>query len=357
LAREPITLVRFSPAAWRAGGRVSLQQKESRMTRNLALVTVLVLTGLAATGLFLGCTTSPVESTDGDGATPSNGDATVPGVLQIKAFTDSLGAAARVITSGQDAPDDVDVNLTPTEYTVAFKRIVLKEVDEESEETLAEVEVFDADTVDEALVIDLLNSTASDVLDVEELSGGTYNQVDIEVFYLDMTVATLYPGTTSYDIAYRMVFEEMGVLEPRDFLLYLEPAWMEDAPELAASVTEAGWYWMEMADPDHVVAVDGAAAHPEFHVLDLFANDEFWSSEHKVLEGGRISPPLEYDPNDGGVLTIEFDVTGKFNFKDYYDENTDPDGLWEIRRDAGIHPFPPDFECAPEILGTSATPL
>ena len=249
------------------------------------------------------------------------------------------------------------MNLTPTEYTVAFKRIVLKQVSGETEETLAEVEVFDAETVDEALIVDLLNSSASDVLDAEELPAGTYNKVDIEVFYLDMTVATLYPDTTSYDIPYRMVYETMGVLEPRDFLLYLEPAWMESGSELAGSVTEAGWYWMEMADPDHVVAVDGAAAHPEFHVLDLFANDEFWSSEHKVLEGGSIDPPLEYDPNDGGALTIEFDVTGKFNFKDYYDETTEPDGLWEIRQDSGIHPFPPGFECAPEVLGTAAIPL
>ena len=327
------------------------------MTRNLALVTAMVLTALTATGFFPGCATSPVESTDGDGTTPSNGGGTVPGVLQIKAFTDSLGAAARVITSGQAPPDDVDVNLTPTEYTVAFKRIVLKQVSGETEETLAEVEVFDAETVDEALIVDLLNSSASDVLDAEELPAGTYNKVDIEVFYLDMTVATLYPGTTSRGIPYRMVYETMGVLEPRDFLLYLEPAWMESGSELAGSVTEAGWYWMEMADPDHVVAVDGAAAHPEFHVLDLFANDEFWSSEPKVLEGGSLAPPLEYDPNDGGALTIEFDVTGKFNFKDYYDETTEPDGLWEIRQDSGIHPFPPGFECAPEVLGTAAIPL
>jgi hypothetical protein len=107
---------------------------------------------------------------------------------------------------------------------------------------------------------------------------------------------------------------------------------------------------MEMSDPDHVEPIEGAAAHPEFNVLDLVSNDEFWSSEHKVLEGGRIQPPLEYDPNDGGVLTISFDVTGKFNFKDYHDETTEPDGLWEIRKDAGIHPFPPDFECLPEEI-------
>jgi hypothetical protein len=327
------------------------------MTRIAFLISMTVLIGLVAAAVFVGCvaqTPDPAGGSDTSDTTPGGETDVLAGVLHIVAFTESLEDAAKYAADPNDPPDDVDVNLTPTEYTVAFKRIVLKEVDEASEETLAEVELFAAETVDDALVVDLLNSTALDVLDVEDLSAGTYNQVDIEVFYLDMTVATLYPGTTSYDIAYRMVFEEMGVLEPRDFLLYLEPAWMEDAPELAASVTEAGWYWMEMSDPNHVVAVDGAAAHPEFHVLDLFANDEFWSSEHKVLEGGRIEPPLEYDPNDGGVLTIEFDVTGKFNFKDYYDENTEPDGLWEIRRDSGIHPFPPDFNCVPEDVEDAA---
>lgn len=73
-----------------------------------------------------------------------------------------------------------------------------------------------------------------------------------------------------------------------------------------------------------------------------------------MLEGGIINPPLEYDPNDGGVLTITFDVTGKFNFKDYYDETTEPDGQWEIRRDGGIHPFPPDFDCTPENVEDAA---
>lgn len=340
------------------------------MTRSAFLITTTALTGLVTTLVLIGCVAQDPEATDASGTsgatdtsdasgtsdtTSGDGAELLAGVLQVRAFTESLEEAAKYAADPNDPPDDVDVNLTPTEYTVAFKRIVLKEIDEESEETLTEVELFAAETVDDALVVDLLNATSLDVLDVEDLSAGTYNQVDIEVFYLDMTVATLYPDTTSYDIPYRMVYEEMGVLEPRDFLLYLEPEWMEDTAELAASVTEAGWYWMEMSDPNHVVAVDGAAAHPEFHVLDLFADDEFWSSEHKVLEGGQINPPLEYDPNDGGVLTIEFDVTGKFNFKDYYDETTDPDGLWEIRRDGGIHPFPPDFNCVPEDVEDPGT--
>ena len=105
---------------------------------------------------------------------------------------------------------------------------------------------------------------------------------------------------------------------------------------------------MNREDPDVVLAVDGAVQRPAFNVLDLFANDEFWNSEHKVLEGGVISPPLEYDPEAGGVLTINFKVEGKFNFKDYYDETKEADGLWEIRYDTGIHPFPPDFECQPQ---------
>ncbi len=336
------------------------------MIRNTPLITAWVLIGLAAVAMFLGCdsfvatpadgtaagpaddsTTGPGDETD---TTPQDDTNTVAGVLQVKALAESLSDAAHIVPSGQAAPDDVDVNLTPTAYTVAFMRIVLKEVDETTDETLSEVEVFNADGIDDALIVDLLDTAASDVLDVEDLPASTYNQVDIEVFYLDMTVPTLYPGSESHDIPYRMVFEEMGVLEPRDFLLYLEPSWMEAGSDLAASVIEAGWYWMEMSDPDHVVPVADATAHPEFHVLDLFANDEFWSSEHKVLEGGRISPPLEYDPEEGGVLTIEFDVTGKFNFKDYYDETTEPDGQWEIRRDGGIHPFPPDFNCVPDTV-------
>ena len=302
---------------------------------------LLVSLGLATVP---GCTLSLNPTNGGtDDGTPSGTDG-----LAIKAYTESLGEAAQVQPSGQTAPDDVDVNLTPTEYTVAFKRIVLKEVDETTDETLSEYEVFSAETVDDALIIDLVDSTATDVLTADDLPEGDYNQVDLEVFYLDMTVATIFPAATSHDIPYRMVYETMGVLEPRDFLLYLDPEWMEEGSTLAATVTEAGWYWMEREDPDHVEAVDGATEHPTFNVLDLFANDEFWGSEHKVLEGGRIQPVLEYDATSGGTLTITFDVTGKFNFKDYHDETTDADGLWEIRQDAGIHPFPPDFNCTPE---------
>lgn len=290
------------------------------------------------------------EQTDGEDQEPGPEDQEgQPGVLQVKAFTETLGATARIVPSGQDIPDDVDVNLTPIEYSIAFKRIVLKQVDEATGETLLESEIFSVDAVEDALIVDLQNAEALDLLNVESLPAGTYNKVDIEVFYLDMTIPTLYPAETSYDIPYRMVFEDMGVLQARDFLLYLEPAWFESDPELAAAVTEAGWYWMEMGDPDHVEPVAGAAAHPEYHVLDLFANEEFWSSEHKVLEGGWIEPPLEYDPEAGGVLTISFDLIGKFNFKDYHDEEVEPDGLWEIRQDGGIHPFPPDFDCVPEL--------
>ncbi|MCA9297527.1 MAG: hypothetical protein KDA28_00590, partial [Phycisphaerales bacterium] len=176
-------------------------------------------------------------------------------------------------------------------------------------------------------------------------------------FYLDMTVPTLYPGSTSQNIRYRMVFEDDGVLQARDFLLYLEPEWFDGFSQLQASVTEAGWYWMDRGDPDHVVAVEGATAHPDFAVLDLFANEEFWSSEHKVLEGGVISPELEYDAEAGGVLNMRFDVTEKFNFKDYYDDTTAPDGLWEIRKDGGIHPFPPDISADPQATDANATTL
>ncbi len=289
------------------------------------------------------------EPGTGSDSTAGETSAAAAGLLRVKVFTESLGAEARVEPSAQDAPDDVDVNLTPTAYTIAFKRLVLKQVDEATEEVLAEVELLSASAVDDALVVDLENASAEDLVDVASLPAGTYNQIDIEVFYLDMTVATLYPGSTSHDIQYRMVYDTIGVLEPRDFLLYLEPEWMTGGDELAAAVTVADWYWMEMGNPDHVVAVTGAAAHPDFPVLDLFANDAFWSQEHRVLEGGLIEPPLVYDPNEGGVVTITIDVTETFNFKDYHDESVAADGLWEIRLDAGIHPFPPRLNGLPEL--------
>jgi len=279
----------------------------------------------------------------------SNGS--IPGMLQVKGYTDSLASAARTLPNAQQAPDDVDVNLTPSEYTIAFKRLVIKQVDEQTDEILTEFEIFNAESLDQALVVDLSNAAASDILNAETLPEGTYNKIDIEVFYLDLTVATIYPDTTSHDIPYRMVFEQMGLLEPRDLLLRLEPSWMQPGSQLASLVTQAGWYWMQREDPDNVIAVDGAASRPPYNVLDLFANEEFWSAEHKVLEGGLVDPPLVYDPDAGAVLTIAFNATGTFNFKDYHDESVEPDGQWEIRTDSGIHPFPPSFSCIPELLG------
>ena len=101
-------------------------------------------------------------------------------------------------------------------------------------------------------------------------------------------------------------------------------------------------------------AVAGAAAHPSFNVLDLFANDAFWSQEHRVLEGGSIGPPLVYDPAAGGIVSINFNVANTFNFKDYHDASTQADGLWEIRKDGGIHPFPPNLACIPQSPEQSA---
>jgi len=308
------------------------------MTRKLILTIGSVLIGLSAAFILSGCQEEGLVL----------GTTATPGLLKIQATTETLGAAARIYPSGQQAPDDIDVNLTPSAFTIAFKRIVIKQVDEETGATLAEQELFNVDSVADAQIVDLVNSQASDLIDAADLPAGTYNKIDIEVFYMDMTVPTIFPGDTSYDIAYRMVYETMDLLEPRDFLLYLQPEWMTGYAQLATAVTEAGYYWMNREDPDVVLAVEGASQRPDYNVLDLFANDEFWNSEHKVLEGGMINPPLEYDPEAGGVLTINFNVEEKFNFKDYYDETKEADGLWEIRYDTGIHPFPPDFECQPQ---------
>ena len=313
------------------------------MVMTLVVTTsITVLTGAtcAMSGLF------PTGGGSGSGGGNSTAGAT-PGVLSVQVATDSLAPAGYAVPSAQSVPDDRDVNLTPTAYSIAFKRIVLKVIDPVTNEASSEVEIFNTDNVDDALILDLNNDSPESLLDVETLTSGTYSKADIEVFYLDMTVPTLYPGTTSRDIKYRMVFEEIGTLQPRDFLLYLEPEWFENNTQLGMTVTEAGWYWMDRGDSDNVVAVEGATEHPTFPVLDLFSNDEFWNAEHKVLEGGVISPALEFNAETGGLLTMQFDVTEKFNFKDYYDNNTEADGLWEIRRDGGIHPFPPDIECMP----------
>ncbi len=284
--------------------------------------------------------------------------AVTPGILKIQVLTDSIAPAGNPLpSSAENGPDDMDVNLTPSAYSIAFKRIVLKSVDPVSEETISEFEVFSADDPDEALVLDLVNDDASGLLNASTIPSGTYNKVDIEVFYLDMTVPTLYPGSTSHDINYRMVFEDDGTLQARDFLLFLDPEWFEESTQLGMSVTDEGWYWMDRGDPDNVVAVDGASSHPSFGVLDLFAKEEFWSAEHKILEGGVISPELEYDMDAGGVLTVTFDVTEKFNFKDFHDETTDADGLWEIRKDGGIHPFPPDIGSTPQETDENGTPI
>ncbi|MCB9851514.1 MAG: hypothetical protein H6819_00340 [Phycisphaerales bacterium] len=309
--------------------------------------------GVVALALTVALTGSTCQvSITGDGGTTGGSNtntAVTPGVLKIQVLTDSIAPAASPLPAAdENAPDDVDVNLTPIAYSVAFKRIVLQEFDPIRNETATEFEAFSTDDPDAALVIDLVNDDASALVSADDLPSGIYNKVDIEVFYLDMTVPTLYPGSTSNNINYRMVFEDDGVLQARDFLLYLEPEWFLENTQLGMTVTEAGWYWMDREDPDHVVAVEGATSHPSFPVLDLFANEEFWSSEHKVLEGGVISPELEYDSEAGGVLNIQFDVTEKFNFKDYHDDTTEADGLWEIRKDGGIHPFPPDISSQPQ---------
>jgi hypothetical protein len=317
----------------------------------IAAVTIIVpLAGSTCLSSF------SLTGTTGTDPNANTNTSVTPGVLKIQVLTDSIAPAGNPLPSAaENGPDDVDVNLTPSAYSIAFKRIVLKSINPLSQETVSEHEVFSADDPDDALVVDLVNDDASGLLSAATLPSGTYDKVDIEVFYLDMTIPTLYPGSTSHDINYRMVFEDDGTLQARDFLLFLNPDWFEENTQLGMSVTSEGWYWMDRGDPDHVVAVEGAAAHPSFGVLDLFANEEFWSAEHKVLEGGVISPELEYDMETGGVLTVTFDVTEKFNFKDFHDETTDADGLWEIRKDGGIHPFPPDIGSVPQATDANGT--
>lgn len=55
-------------------------------------------------------TSSRCPSPDDPGAVAT------PGVLQVKVYTDSLGAQAHQVPNGQWAPDDVDVKLNSTGY-------------------------------------------------------------------------------------------------------------------------------------------------------------------------------------------------------------------------------------------------
>ena len=75
----------------------------------------------------------------GCGSSVLSGSGAIPDVLQIRAFTDSM-VTAYDNPAASGAPDDIDVNLTPIAYSIAFKRILLKQVDEAGT-TLSETEI------------------------------------------------------------------------------------------------------------------------------------------------------------------------------------------------------------------------
>ena len=109
------------------------------MTRGMGLGQSLAFLMVVAAGCLVSC----VESTGTtDGTTRSERVRPRRAGSLYVLLSDAGGSA-------QDAPDDVDVNLTPSDYAVAFKRLVLKQVDEATGVTSLEVELLGAETIDE----------------------------------------------------------------------------------------------------------------------------------------------------------------------------------------------------------------
>lgn len=241
-----------------------------------------------------------------------------------------------------DGDDGIVAHLTPSQYSLAFKRVTLKS----SEGADGDIDLIaDTGTLAQSEVIDFTSADASEsVITIEpgDLTAGTYAGIEAELYYFQLTFPV--SGTTQTVRFY---------MSDDDFVSEGSLGHHQgDITFINADGTEAGWVdstWLtENLATTRSTEQNGAGGEDEEtgHFRGFFGNAAFWNAADQVQGNSQdiylmtldFDTPLEVpDPATiTGLTTITatFSVADTFFFEDFSpygtgdDANTSFLGFW-----------------------------
>lgn len=236
-------------------------------------------------------------------------------------------------------PTGVSTNLTPSTYAVAMKRFTL--LGKEGSGT-SDYDLFTADDITTS-VVDFTDSTNFYSSTKTLPPAGTYDGFEMELYYIQMGLPDIILPIVSENVStdanpynVQMYFETVGNVEKRDFIIQ-DPR-------------DDSWDWIH-PDGDPITPI--TSTRPST-VIDLFANEEFWTQDPIILStreapvSGGMDFSYEGDPivitaSGAYTITLTFDIAETFNFWNWLDdENPTGDGIYDFEHgNCGIHPMLP----------------
>jgi hypothetical protein len=245
----------------------------------------------------------------------------------------------------------VSANLSPTAYTVALKKLTL--LGDDSKGT-ADYAVFSTEDVGSAYMADFVNDTTFFDSDTYP-PAGTYNGIEIEVFYIQMDIAIVIPRISWNEATYTMrgYFHTVGNIQPRDVTVLYD--------QNGDGTKEEYWINRKMDDPQPFSLVAVTSAHLS-HPFDLWADDNFWGTSTSPRDPLTISSTEEFsrqygtdfrftlapgtesltipaDPAGLYEISFEFNVGNKFTWWEY---QANADHMYAVGFDGGYRILFPD---------------
>ena len=245
------------------------------------------------------------------------------------------GAATSVSAVKYAVEDGTSVTITPTDYIVAFKKLtLLGDTDTE------DYEVFAVDTVDDAKIVNLSTGSNTEVFSSDSLpTVGTYTDMVIEIFYIQMTVdgykVPAYSETIQ-EFIIKGYFTDVGNILARDYTLTIDG-------------TE---YWNLNAVYDY--ELESTGKDRPTNPMDLWHDPDFWDRDPVTIatNGTEYGTDFTFSMADGSdsftissstsglvTYTLTFDVTDTFTFSD-----TNADEIFDVSVDTGLRIMFPDVE-------------
>lgn len=234
------------------------------------------------------------------------------------------------LTDGLDCDADggVVAHVTPTAYSVAFKKLVLRG----SDASTADLNIIaDTGTLANAQVVSFTGADATDtLLDVaqENLATGTYAGVEMEIYYVQLTFPV---AGVSRQVRVYMSDDDF----PAEGSLGHHQG---DITFIDANGTELGWIdgtWTTAGLATTRGSAQNGAAAPDGetdHARGFFGNDAFWNTAAQTQGTGQDIYVATKDFSSALVVpetplfqmnvTLTFSVADTFYYEDFAPQNT-----------------------------------
>lgn len=239
-----------------------------------------------------------------------------------------------MLADGLDCDDDdgIVAHITPTSYSLAFKRVTLVPTDVVGDDAPAIDFIADTGTLANAEVVDFTSDDTSETvitIDPSDLTAGSYSAIETELYYFQMTFPV---GGVTRNVRIYMSdddFEVQGNLgHHQGDITFIN----DDGEELGWVDSTWGDTLADTRGEDQNGA--GGTDAETSHARGFFGNAEFWDAADQVQGAAQdnylytvaFDEPLEIpDPDtidDITTITTTFSVADTFFYEDFAPQGT-----------------------------------